>query len=71
MNGINLREEMLRFNSLPVDDPINLNHYMSPSAAREHIDSNKLTLDDLIKYIPSAKLNRDEKKTTKEEEGQG
>lgn len=35
---------------------------MTPAAAREHIESNKLTLEDMKQFIPNAKLDRDGKK---------
>jgi hypothetical protein len=62
VNGINLRDDVLRFNPLPIPDPSNPDHFMTPAAAREHIESNKLTLEDMKQFIPNAKLDRDEKK---------
>jgi hypothetical protein len=58
VNGINLRDDVLRFNPLPTPDPTNPDRFMPPAAAREHIESNKLTLEDMKKFIPDAKLDR-------------
>ena len=68
VNGMNMREEILRFNSLPIDDPADKDHYMSPAAAREYIVSNNLTLDDMKKFIPGAKLDRNAEQLKKRRE---
>jgi hypothetical protein len=59
---MNLRDEVLRSNPLPIPDPSNPDHFMTPAAARENIESNKLTLEDMKQFIPDAKLDRDGKK---------
>ena len=58
MNGKNLREEVLRFNSFPIPDPMNGEHYMAPAAALEHIESNNLSFEEMKKIIPSTKLDK-------------
>ena len=62
VNGINLRDDVMHLNSLHIPDPTNPGHFMQPAAARERIESNKLTLEEMKKFIPSAKLNRAGKK---------
>ena len=59
---MNLRDEVLRSNPLPIPDPSNPDHFMTPAAARENIESNKLTLEDMKQFIPNAELDRDGKK---------
>ena len=62
VNGRNLREEVLRFNTLPVENENDDEHFLPPPDAREHIDTNNLTVEDLTKIIPTTGNNSEEKK---------
>ena len=55
VDGRNLREEVLRFETLPVPNKDEPEHYLPPAAARAHIDSNKMTADDLRALIPTSR----------------
>ena len=59
VDGTNLREEILRFNSLPIPDPLDADHFLMPAKARDHIESEKLSFDDMKEFIPTAKLSKD------------
>ncbi len=64
VNG-NLRDKVMCFNSRPIPDLTNPDHFMPPPAARQHIESNKLTLEKMKEFIPSATLNKNGKKMSK------
>jgi hypothetical protein len=57
----NLGTEVLRYMDLPVPNPINLIHYLSPLAARASND--KKSLDSLLRYLPTTKGDTEEKKS--------
>ena len=54
-----MRDEVLRFNSFPIVDPMNEDHYMPPAVALEHIALNDISFEDQKKLIPSATLDKD------------
>ena len=61
INGLNLRAEVLRFMTLPIPNKDDSEHYLPAALAREHTETNNLTLDDLKKFILSAKNDSEEK----------
>ena len=65
VNGRNIRDEVLRFNTLPVENTDDTDHFLSPADARKHIEDEKLTAEDLIKIIPTTANNDEEKKAMK------
>ncbi|KAL7528721.1 hypothetical protein ACHAWF_008133 [Thalassiosira exigua] len=65
VNGRNIRDEVLRFNTLPVENKDDMDHFLSPADARKHIEDEKLTAEDLIKIIPTTANNDEEKKAMK------
>ena len=62
MNGSNLRQEVLRFMTLPVENVDDKEHYLPPAEAREYAESNDLSLDDLLRFIPDTKKKDTETK---------
>ena len=62
VNGRNLRQEALRFMTLPVENVDDKEHYLPPAEAREYAERNNLSLDDLLRFIPDAKKNDTETK---------
>ena len=65
VNGQNLRNEMLRFTTLPVPNEDDPDHYLPSAEARKHIEDNNLSAEDLKKHLPT-KLNTEEKKAVAE-----
>ncbi len=68
VKGKNLREEVLCFNSFPIEDPMNEGHYMPPANALAHIESSEISFDEMKKLIPSATLDKDGKDLKKRRE---
>eukprot|EP00957_Ditylum_brightwellii_P080626 6132418-Ditylum_brightwellii.AAC.1 len=52
VNGVNLHDEVTLFNTLPVPNKDDLDHFLSPCDARKYIE-NILTTEDLQKIIPT------------------
>ena len=65
VNGHNLRNEMLRFTTLPVPNEDDPDHYLPSAEARKHIEDNNLSAEDLKKHLPT-KLNTEAKKAVAE-----
>lgn len=57
VNGYNLRDEVLRFLDLPIKNPADKDHYLSPESCRKYIDERKLSFDDIKQFIPSSKTD--------------
>eukprot|EP00957_Ditylum_brightwellii_P184965 14086419-Ditylum_brightwellii.AAC.1 len=55
VDGVNVRKEVLHLTILPVPNTSDKDHYLSPAEAREYIEKNNLTLDDLKEFIPGSK----------------
>ena len=55
---------------LSIPDPRNPGHFLSASATKDHIDSNKLSIEDLRKFLPNPKMDTDEKKSVLESKKQ-
>lgn len=66
VNGRNLRQETIRWLDLPMPDPSNKDHFLSPVDAREYIDTNAVTFETLKKCMPDVKADSEEKKAIKE-----
>ena len=62
----NLRKEVLRWMTLPVENKDDTKHFLPPEEARKHIDSTNPTLKDLLSVIPNAKATTVEKKIMEE-----
>ena len=58
----NIQSEVLRWMDLPVVNPSDTNHYLSALDARKAIDRKDLSLEDLIKFLPSKKNDTEEKR---------
>ena len=61
VGDFNLRTEVLCCMDLPVPNPANLDHYLSPLAARA--SNAKKSLDSLLKYLTTIKGDTEEKKS--------
>ena len=48
---------------LPIPDPSDGDHFLSPTHAREYIDINDVSFDELKKMMPDVKADTDEKKS--------
>ena len=66
VNGRNLRQEVIRWLDLPLPDPSNKDHFLSPVDARNYIDTNAVTFETLKKCMPDVKADSEEKKAIKE-----
>ena len=62
MNGKNLQKEMLEWLPLPIPNPDDKNHYLSPSEATDIMKSKNMSFDDLFKHLPKPRLDSDEEK---------
>ena len=47
---------------MPVPNKADMEHYLPAAEAREYIESNNLSADDLKKYIPTKRAANEEKK---------
>jgi hypothetical protein len=50
-----LRKEVTRFNTLPVPNRDDPDHFLSPANAREYTETHNLSADDLRQIIPTKK----------------
>ena len=57
----NLRQEALRWLDLPVPNPSDPDHYLSPKEAR--VKNDKKSLSSLLKHLPTTKDDTEEKKS--------
>lgn len=62
VGGFNIQDEVLRWMDLPVVNPSDPDHFLAAPEARAIIDKKKLSLDDLLKFLPSKKNDTEEKK---------
>lgn len=66
VNGRNLREETLRYTTLPVINKDDDKHHLPPAEAREYQEEKNLTVGELTAIIPSARLDTEEKQALAE-----
>jgi len=57
VDGKNLREEVLHFITLPVENEDDKDHYLPPSEARKKIESDGLSLEKLMSYLPDTQID--------------
>ena len=57
IGGYNLQKEVLRWMDLPIPDPSDGDHFLSPTHAREYIDINDVSFDELKKMMPDVKAD--------------
>ena len=62
INGFNICHEVLHFMDLPILNPSDPDHYLTPTETRKYIDSESPSHTTLQSYIPNPKLNTDEAK---------
>ena len=62
VDGKNLREEVLRFITLPVENEDDKDHSLPRSEAREKIESDGLSLEKLMRYLPDTRIDTEGKK---------
>ena len=55
MDGIHIRNEILRCIALPIIDSINKYQFLSYNTTRSYIDNKKSSVSELILNLPSAK----------------
>ena len=65
VHGKNLRDEVLCWADLPVPNPSDPNHFLSPAQTREYIDLEGISFDILKKHLPLANKDEEEKKSVK------
>ena len=65
MRVYNFQEEMLRWIDLPILNPSNRDHLLAPEKAREYIDTNELSFDELKGHVPDLQADTEEKTALK------
>jgi len=65
VDGYNLREEVLRWQDLPVPNPFDNDHYLPANEARVYIDTKGVSLEALKQFIPTSKGDSEEQKAVR------